>query len=149
MKSARSLIAHCAEWQGVRVIDAKSAVKQTVYATLSPAFTADEAGVFEDVPEDEKFPVIILGDIESVPFGRHDDPDRRVTITLVTLTEGDESAPCIALQAKAEGLLGDKSFQKEGWVLHVSLGSSDAALTEDGLGYVGTSIINVLAFRED
>ncbi len=69
--------------------------------------------------------------------------------SLITLTEGDESAPCIALQAKAEGLLADKSFQIEGWVLHVSLGSSDAALTEDGTGYLGTSIINVLAFRDD
>lgn len=131
------------------MIDAKAVTTQVVYATLSPAFDASEAGVFEDVPPDEPLPIILLGDIESEPFARSDDPDRRITLTLVTLTEGDERAPCAALQAKAEGLLVGRSFAQNGWALHVSLGSSDTALTEDGTGYVGTSILNILAFRED
>lgn len=131
------------------MIDAKAATNQLVYATLSPAFDQSEAGVYEDVPANEPLPVIILGDIEAQPFARSDDPDRRVTLTLITLTEGDERAPCVALQAKAEGLLVGQSFDHEGWGLHISLGSSDAVLTEDGTGYVGTTILNVIAFRED
>lgn len=108
-----------------------------------------DAGVFQDVPDNEPLPLVIIGDIESSPFAASNDPDRRVTLTVIVLTEGDERAPCVELQDQVETILVGKSFLVEGWNLHVALESSDAALSEDGSGYVGTTILTLLAFRED
>ncbi|AOH85727.1 hypothetical protein AWL63_19045 [Sphingomonas panacis] len=107
------------------------------------------ASVFQDVPDDAPLPLIIIGDMESTPFASTDDPDRRITLTLVVVTEGDERAPCCDLQDQIETILAGQSFLVDGWNLHVSLESSDAALSDDGSGYVGTTILTILAFRED
>ncbi|GAA4218632.1 hypothetical protein GCM10022253_19460 [Sphingomonas endophytica] len=107
------------------------------------------AAVFQDVPDDAPPPLVIIGDIESAPFAGADDPDRRITLTLIVITEGDERAPCVDLQEQVEAILAGRSFRVDEWNLHVALESSDAVLSEDGTGYVGTTILTLLAFRED
>jgi hypothetical protein len=126
---------------------ATEAVDLLAYEQLSENITG--AAVFQDVPDTAPLPMVIIGDMESEPFAGADDPDRRITLTLVVLTEGDERAPCSALQAQIEAILPGRSFLVADWNLHVSLVSSDAALADDGSGYVGTTILTILAFRED
>lgn len=126
---------------------AKAATELLAFQQLDAGIVG--AAVFQDVPDQEPPPLIIIGDIESSPFASSNDPDRRVTLTLIVITEGDERAPCVDLQDQIEAILPGKSFLVEGWNLHVALESSDAALSEDGSGYVGTTILTILAFRED
>lgn len=127
---------------------ATAATEILAYEQLSAGITA--APVYQDVPDDAPLPLIIIGDMESAPFAGSNDPDRRITLTLVVLTEGDERAPCTDLQEQIEAILPGRSFVVgEEWNLHVSLESSDAALTDDGSGYAGTTILTILAFRED
>lgn len=126
---------------------AKAATGLLAFEQLHAGMTG--ADVFQDVPDKARPPLVIIGDIETSPFAGATDPDRRVTLTLIVITEGDESTPCDELQEQIETILVGKSFLVEGWNLHVALESSDAALSEDGSGYVGTTILTLLAFRED
>ncbi|MDF0489207.1 DUF3168 domain-containing protein [Sphingomonas sp. H39-1-10] len=126
---------------------ATAATEILAYEQLSAGIAS--AAVYQDVPDDAPLPLVIIGDLESVPFAGSDDPDRRITLTLVVLTEGDERAPCTDLQEQIEAILPGRSFTVGEWNLHVSLESSDAALSDDGSGYVGTTILTILAFRED
>jgi hypothetical protein len=108
-----------------------------------------DAAVYQDVPDTAPLPMVIIGDMESVPFAGANDPDRRITLTLVVLTEGDERAPCSALQSQIETIMAGQSFLVGNWNLHVSLDSADAALSDDGSGYIGTTMLTILAFRDD
>lgn len=102
--------------------------------------------VFQDVPDTAPLPLVIIGDLLAVPFAGADDPDRRITLTIAVLTAGDERRPCTALQDTVEELLAGKTFQIDGWNLHFLPASSAAELAEDGSGYVGTTILTILAF---
>lgn len=126
------------------VISASSVGETTTFEVLDQGIAG--APVFQDVPEDQPLPIVIIGDLLSVPFAGTDDPDRRITLTIIVLTEGDERRPCVALQDQIEALLGGKSFETADWNLHYSVASSAAELAEDASGYVGTTILTILAF---
>ena len=119
-------------------------VEANTFAVLDAGITG--ASVFQDVPDDQPLPVVIIGDLLSVPFAGADDPDRRITLTILVLVEGDERRPCTDLQDQIEELLAGVSFQAADWDLHYSLVSSAAELAEDGSGYLGTTILTILAF---
>lgn len=123
---------------------ASGAVEAETYTVLSSGVTG--AAVFQDVPDDQPLPVVIIGDLLSVPFAGSNDPDRRITLTIHVLVEGDERAPCIDLQEQIEALLAGVTIATEEWNLHYSVASSAAELAEDGSGYVGTTILSILAF---
>jgi hypothetical protein len=126
------------------VTKASGAVEAETYTVLSSGVTG--AAVFQDVPDDQPLPVVIIGDLLSVPFAGSNDPDRRITLTIHVLVEGDERAPCIDLQEQIEALLAGVTIATEEWNLHYSVASSAAELAEDGSGYVGTTILSILAF---
>mgnify|MGYP005985488007 CR=1 FL=1 len=128
------------------MISATAAVEANSYDVLHGGING--APVFQDVPDDQPLPVVIIGDILSVPFGRADDPDRRITLTIVVLTEGDERRPCSEIQDQIEALLGGITFKRPGWDLHYSVASSAAELAGDGSGYIGTTILTILAFSD-
>lgn len=125
---------------------ATAAVETNSYVVLNSGIK--RASVFQDVPDDQPLPVVIIGDMLSVPFGRADDPDRRVTLTIIVLTEGDERRPCSEIQDQIEALLAGTSFKQPGWNLHYSIASSAAELAGDGSGYIGTTILTILAFSD-
>lgn len=125
---------------------AVEAVELLAFRELDAAVVG--ATVYQDVPDTAPPPLVIIGDVESTPFAGADDPDRRVTLTIIVITEGDERAPCTALQQQIEAILAGNSFLIGAWNLHVSLERSDAALSDDGSGYVGTTVLPILAFRE-
>ena len=102
--------------------------------------------VFQDVPDNAPLPVVIIGDLLAVPFAGAGDPDRRITLTVGVLIDGDERRPCTDLQDHVEALLAGKTFTRDGWDLHFLPASSAAELAEDGSGYVGTTILTILAF---
>lgn len=125
---------------------ASSAVESLTFDTLNGGIAGGI--VFQDVPDDAPLPVVVIGDLLAVPFAGADDPDRRITLTIAVLTAGDERRPCTALQDEVEALLAGKTFTVDGWNLHFLPASSAAELAEDGSGYVGTTILTILAFSD-
>ncbi|KQO51407.1 tail completion protein gp17 [Sphingomonas sp. Leaf257] len=125
---------------------ATAAVEATSYDVLHLGITG--APVFQDVPDDQPLPVVIIGEMLSAPYGRANDPDRRITLTIIVLTEGDERRPCSDIQDQIEALLAGKSFKRLGWNFHYSIASSAAELAGDGSGYIGTTILTILAFSD-
>jgi hypothetical protein len=123
--------------------DAKSATEATLYGELADAITG--ATVFQDVPEDEPYPLVVIGDMRSTPLAAKDDPDRRITVEIVSIVSAEERAPLLELQRQVEAILDGKTFAADGWTLAVSLEDDDALLAEDGSSYVGTSTFQVLA----
>lgn len=126
------------------MINASAAAEGQTFTVLHGGITG--AAVFQDVPDDQPLPVVIIGDLLSVPFAGADDPDRRITLTIIVLVEGDERGPCTDLQDQIEALLAGVSIETAEWNLHYSVASSAAELADDGSGYVGTTILSILAF---
>jgi hypothetical protein len=108
------------------------------------------ATVFQDVPEDTMPPVVILGDIGAEPFTNDpSDPDRRVTLTITTITAGEERLPCTDIQDEVEASLGGLRVNRDGWALAFRCLGSDAQLIGDASGYVGTTTFEIIAFKQD
>lgn len=108
------------------------------------------ATVFQDVPEDEPPPVVILGDISAEPFTSDpSDPDRRVTLTITTVTAGEERLPCSDIQDEVEASLSGLRVDRDGWSLAFRSLGSDAQLIGDASGYVGTTTFEIIAFKQD
>ncbi|WP_197075561.1 hypothetical protein [Sphingomonas sp. Ag1] len=126
------------------MIKATAAVEAETFKALDAGVTG--AAVFQDVPDDQPLPVVIIGELLSVPFAGADDPDRRITLVIGIQVEGDERGPCTDIQDEVEALLAGVTIATDDWNLHYSVASSAAELAEDGSGYVGTTILTILAF---
>lgn len=108
------------------------------------------AAVFQDVPDDYQDQVVIIGDLSAEPFSSDaSDPDRRITLTINTVTIGDERAPCSEIQEQVESALGKARGIRDGWELIFRSLGSDATLAGDGTGYVGTTTFEIIAFKQD
>lgn len=106
------------------------------------------ATVYQDVPEDTQPPVVILGDMSAEPFTDDPaDPDRRVSLTITTVTAGEERQPCTDVQDEVEAALGGARVQRSGWDLAFRSLGSDATLTSEASGYVGTTTFEIIAFN--
>jgi nitrogen fixation protein len=127
---------------------AAAAVEGEAFVRLDEGVTL--ATVFQDVPEDTPPPVVILGDISAVPFTDDpNDPDRRVTLTITTVTAGEERLPCTDIQDEVEAALGSVRATRDGWELAFRSLGSDAALIGDASGYAGTTTFEIIAFKQD
>jgi hypothetical protein len=125
---------------------AKDAVELAAYQLLT-AGAPIGAAVFQDVPQDTAPPVIIVGDMESSGIGGKDDPDRVVSLEVVTVTSGDERKPCLDLQEKIETRLDGAKVAIVGWELTFRFVDDNAALTPDATGYVGLQKFEIMALR--
>lgn len=125
--------------------NAKSVVEQEAFQALEA--TIEGATVYQDVPQDAPLPVVILGDMKSYPIGAKDDPDRRVSIIIVSMVEAEERGPLLALQRQIEAALDSKTFTPAGWVIRFTFEDDDAVLGGDGATYVGTSAFTAFAFQ--
>lgn len=124
------------------------AVESATFDRLDASVTL--AAVYQDVPDNTPPPVVILGDLSWDPLtGDPDDPDGRVGVIIKTVTDGDERAPCIEIQQEIEAALRGYRIDHAGWQLAFRVLGSDAQLTDDALGYVGTTTIEVLALSLD
>lgn len=124
---------------------AKSAVETAIFSALEGSITG--ADVYQDVPQDAPLPVVILGDIKSYPLAAKDDPDRRVSVIVVSMVEAEERAPLLALQEQIEHALDGKTFSALGWTLSITFEDDDAVLGGDGATYLGTTAFSVLALK--
>jgi len=125
-----------------------STIEAVAFELLDAAVTG--ATVYQDVPEDTPPPVVILGDMSAEPFTDDPaDPDRRVTLTVTTVTAGEERKPCTDVQDEVETALGSARVTRDGWELAFRSLGSDAALTGDASGYVGTTTFEIIAFKQD
>lgn len=122
---------------------AKAAVEAAVFAALNGVIT--DAKVFQDVPDNEPLPLVIIGDMKSEAAWGKDDPDRRISLTIVTMVDAEERAPLLALQEQIEDALDDQRFTQDGWTLSINFEDDDAQLGSEGALYVGESNFTVLA----
>ena len=123
---------------------AKAVVQAAIYDALSGAVKG--AKVYQDAPADAAYPVVILGDMKSFSLGtKGSSDDRRVTISIISLVEAEESAPLLSLQEQIEEALDGQSLEVDGWTLGIVFDDDDAVLGEDGVTYSGISSFSVLA----
>ncbi|QUT04841.1 hypothetical protein KFK14_17665 [Sphingobium phenoxybenzoativorans] len=106
------------------------------------------ASVFENVPEDTLPPVVIIGDMEAVPLGEKGDPDRKIALTILVVTDGEERKPVLGFLQQIESILSDVSEALAPWTLTFTFATSTATLTPEGDGYVGTSIFDIFALKD-
>lgn len=124
------------------------AIEGAAFDVLDGAVTL--AAVYQDAPEDTPPPVVIIGDMSAQPFTDDPaDPDRRVTLSVQTVTSGDERLPCTEIQNEVETTLGSARVLRDGWELAFRSLGSDATLTGDASGYVGTTTFEIIAFSQD
>tara|TARA_R110000868_G_scaffold111222_10_gene300468 strand:+ start:357 stop:746 length:390 start_codon:yes stop_codon:yes gene_type:complete len=126
------------------MISASDAAEKASYALLTDGGDIG-APVFQHVPEDTAPPVIIIGDIEAIPIGGKGDPDRRLTLTIVTVTAAEERKPLLDLMNAIETRLDNARTTESGWELSFTFLGSSAALTPEGDGYVGENRFDILA----
>lgn len=121
----------------------KDLAETEAYSVLAAGISG--ATVYQDVPENEPPPLVVLGDSSSLPIGGKGDPDEKVTINVVTLVSAEEKAPLTALQGQIKTLLREHKATVSGFTLHFTFESDDAQLHENGVHYVGTSTFSVFA----
>jgi hypothetical protein len=127
---------------------AKAAVEAATFDAL--AATIRGAAVYQDVPDDAPFPIVVVGDLSSRRLpGKAASRDRIVTVSVVTLVAAEERAPLLALMEQADAALDGRTVQAGGWTLAFAFDDDDAALQEDGQTYAGVAAYTVMALADD
>ena len=120
--------------------DALNAAEAAIYDAL-----ADISGIFQHPPQDEPLPITVIGDMElAAPIGGPSDPDRKIPLTIVCITEGEERKPCLDRMAMVKDRLLDQSFAADGFTVTAHLLTESATIDESGGGYNG--ILQYLVF---
>jgi hypothetical protein len=129
-------------------MDAAQAAHDAAIAALLVT-DAVSVPVFSTVPPDAAWPLVVLADLTGlVPIGRSEDPDRRGTMTVLTITEASEKESCIAYQAEVNGALSGKTLTVEDWSIAIMLEQQSTELDEEGAGYVGTNQFSFIALKD-
>lgn len=115
---------------------AEDTTELLVFETLGAGVTG--ADVYQHAPTNAPLPLVIVGDLESVPIGGKNDPDRRVSLTIIVLTEGEERSPCTLLCDQVVTLLDGVTLTGGGFEVSLTLERASIALATDGLTYDGT-----------
>lgn len=124
--------------------NAISAVEADAFAALTAGVTL--APVHQHVPQDTAPPVVIVADVDAEPFEvKGADPDRKITLAIVCVVQGEARKPLLNMQGEVEAALDGRRSTVGGWTLSYAFEASDGALLEDGETYVATSRFNVLA----
>ncbi|KTT72620.1 tail completion protein gp17 [Sphingomonas endophytica] len=124
---------------------AKEAVEAAIYEALSSSVTV--ARVYQDVPEDAPYPLVIIGDMSSARLpGKEPSRDRIVTVHIITLVEASERAPLLALLAQVDAALDGETLHQPGWTIVGAFENDDAVLGDDG-DYSGVSIFSFVALE--
>lgn len=129
-------------------IDASDACEAAIYQALVPAVSP--VTVYQHVPEPIPSRMVVIGEISEEPLGtKGNDPDRRVTVQILTAVEGEERKPVRQIMAQVDGVLDGATLTYDGWRLAFTLAGSEAGLDAETGIYLGTSRFDVLALRDD
>lgn len=131
--------------------DADDAVEAAAFAALDAGVTL--APVHQHVPQDTAPPVVIVGDIDDDPTGfaskDDEDGDREISLTIVTVIQGEARKPLTAIQREVRLSLSGLDVVQDGWRLVFRYLGREGQLLEDGTTYVGNSRFSVTALRAD
>lgn len=107
---------------------------------------ADIEGIYQHPPQDTPLPLTIIGDMDgAVPIGGPDDPDRKIPLAIVCMTEGEERQPCLDRMEAVVSRLRGRTLTAGGFKVTAHLQSESASIDEEtGAGYNG--ILNYLVF---
>lgn len=122
---------------------AASATEQAVYDALDAGVTG--ATVYQHAPENASLPLVIIGDIDGGPMGTKGDTDRELSLTITTLTQGEQRAPLLELMEMVETALHSQRLASGGWNINPVLTGEAAILGPDGETYIGTQTFTVFA----
>lgn len=124
--------------------NAVSVTEAAAYQALNASALAGT--VYQHVPENTPPPVSIVADIDAERLGTKEaDPDRSITLNIVSIVQGKARKPLLDRQEIIESALDGLRVTPTGWTLKFSFLSSDGVLMEDGQTYIGNSRFNVLA----
>ncbi|MCH4894006.1 DUF3168 domain-containing protein [Sphingomonas sp. SFZ2018-12] len=116
--------------------DAINATEKAAFDRLDAQITG--AGVYQHAPNNAAPPVVIIGDIDASPIGAKDDPDRRIAMIVVVVTEGQQRKPCSDLVAQVEQAIDGVTMTVDGYSIELTVESSQVVLSGDAETYVGT-----------
>lgn len=123
---------------------ALNATEMAIFGALS-----DIHGIYQHPPQDTPLPITVIGDIDNaVPIGGPGDPDRKIPLTIVCMTEGEERQPCLDRMEAVNSRLRDRSFSAGGFIVTAYLQSESASIDESGSGYNGIMQYLVLALAD-
>lgn len=120
---------------------ATSAVEAAVYSALSSDVTL--ATVYQHAPENAALPVVVIGDIEIESLELKEDVDGFVSLSISTITQGEERKPALAIMEQVKTSLSNKTFASGGWTVKTTRISESCVLLPDGITYVGTSNVTL------
>lgn len=125
---------------------ALSVAELAAYQRLAPNIVG--ADVYQHVPDEAALPIVIIGDMDGRSVGaKDDDGDRFVSLTIQTITQGEERKPCADLLEQVETLLTDFKVTVDGWELTFLFESEDAIRDEESNIYLGQVSLTVFASR--
>lgn len=123
---------------------ALNAAEIAIYGALS-----DIDDLYQHPPQDTPLPLTIIGDMDAaVPVGGPDDADRKIPLTIVCMTEGEERQPCLDRMEAVASRLRGRSFNAAGFTVTAHLQSESASVDESGGGYNGIMTYMVFALAD-
>lgn len=125
---------------------ALSAVELAAYQRLAPTIIG--AAVYQHVPDEAVLPIVIIGDMDGRSVGAKDDgADRFVSLTIQSITQGEERKPCLDLLDQIETLLDGLKITLDGWELSFAFESGEALRDDESNVYLGQTVLTILATR--
>jgi hypothetical protein len=120
---------------------AASAAEAAVYAALTATVTL--ASVYQHAPEAAALPVVVIGDLDTEPFDTKDEEDGLLTLSLATITQGEERKPALAIMEQVKAALKGRVLSSGGWSIRPFRITENCILLPDGVTYVGTTSVSL------
>lgn len=120
---------------------AASATEAAVYTALSGGVNL--ATVYQHAPENAALPVVVIGDLDSEPFDTKDLSDGLLTLSLTTITQGEERKPNLAIMEQVKTALRGQTLTSGGWTIKPTQITENCVLLPDGVTYVGTTSVTL------
>lgn len=125
---------------------ALSVAELAAYQRLAPNIVG--ADVYQHVPDEAALPIVIIGDMDGRSVGAKDDGgDRFVSLTVQSITQGEERKPCLDLIEQIEALFDGFATTLDGWELTFAFESGDAIRDDESNIYLGQSVLTILVSR--
>jgi hypothetical protein len=126
--------------------DIPQAVQDAFFDALNDVSLTNLSPVVQHVLENTQPPLVVIGDINTSPFGGKDGGLDKVEVDVLSYFRGPNRKGLNEIQAAVRGRLDDQTIAATGYELsRPVLVSSDTELLEDGETYVGTQHFELFA----
>lgn len=131
------------------ITEAEDAVEAAAFLALNVPAMAALAPVFQHVPSETPPPVQIIGPMTSEPLGvKGADPDAKVSLILVAITDDEQRKPLRAIKAKQVELLDGQRIEVDGWEVSFTFEGSDGDFDAESNVYFANTRFSALALKQ-